>query len=219
MAGPATLTVSAVMAFLLLAIIFLYWWYCLGGGEAVAKLICAIVDLIGSFLSWLVNAIATTVDTVLTTAIGALVDTIPTIDEKGAKAMEKVKDLLKTALLSSLIGPDNVYWIFVINPGYYDDFAFGQMKTGKGTLIHIPNERDGDITYKYGTTIKAIRGRYSSTSYVGKHMFKLPKPDFWYIFLHTLISVPLAEALEKMYIHNYRLRHNGLFPPGNTKYQ
>jgi hypothetical protein len=232
MAGPATLTISAIylLAFLVLAIITLIWWNNLGGKEAFASIIYAIGDLfswLGTEISdWWTNTAypfisetATTVYNDITGTIAADVGVLEGIDSKGERALKRIKDLLKVASVTQLLPDDNVYRIDVIFPDFYYDFTFGRMKkqlalgTGK---IHIPNDT-GDYIYKYGTTKMAILGRYPSSTYIGINLVSVPK-RMAATFLHLLIPTPVALAWEKYYIHTYRLSHQNNFPPGNTKY-
>lgn len=176
-----------------------------------------ICDFFSSIWSWFTQQATIVYEWTTTTAIPT-VDTAENIWSQTAtvdqgridQARQKAADLLaEAALVTTLAFLDNVYEIIVLKDGRYRDYTFR-----KGYLmVHITKEIPSR-TYKYGTTSKAIAGRYVSTSYVGNNFSLGNFGIFWhYLNVNTLF----ARAQETLLIADYCEKW-GYFPPGNTKF-
>lgn len=187
----------------------------------VAILVVVFWDEICEFFSaiwdWLCGAANIVYDWVVTTAIPIVVDTATDIlnaIEVEAERINRARDIAEALILTAAASKvikylDNVYEIIVWKPDRYFNFNFG----GKKVYLKLPQDRNSN-TYKYGTTTKAIMGRYASTSYIGYHLIKKNFACCWhYLNVHPLY----ARAQEKLLIANYAEKH-GCFPPGNTKF-
>jgi len=232
MAGVATLSAGTVLllAFLLLSIITLIWWFNLGGKEAFAKIIYAV----GDGLSWLCTTVGDwwsntaypwITDVAVPTATDVWNETIDYVDEKALEVSKAIDKALEDAKDKTLKKTTGVYEIYVVRPGTYNNYFFG----GFRLKIKIPEQTEGSTTYKYGTTTMAtITSRYPMSGsgrkgYIGYHLYNNNFSSKFFFVGPTMINPKNwnkfeATALEKQLLLAYCLSHYGYFPPGNTKF-
>ncbi|MEN9917674.1 MAG: hypothetical protein RL662_110 [Bacteroidota bacterium] len=179
--------------------------------------ICAFFSAIWD---WLTQMAAIVYEQITSVAIPWFIDTATevwdgistTIDDVGLRFDTQVKKLLAAlAAATTLLPTERVYQVFMCTVGRtYLKMLWGKARDINLFSVTYPIDRDGNPTYKYGTTTMTARytSGYIALEVVLGHMY----------IKDILFNLNYFQARlsEKSLIYAYYMVH-GSFPPGNTK--